>query len=145
MTSASGTDPSTTTDASGSSSGNDSMMGSTSMDTSATGMTDLSHDADIQPIWDMYCTLPACHDGATFPPDLTEGNAYASIVGVASSQSDLNFVEPGSADDSYLWHKINGTQVEAGGNGLMMPYDGTEVAAADLAAIEEWINGGAPQ
>jgi hypothetical protein len=115
-------------------------------------MTDLSHAVDIQPIWDEHCTM-ACHepDGEWgFLLDMS-GNAYDAIVGVPAPQfMSLNHVEPGDLDASYLWHKINNTQASVGGSGLPMPkaragMSATVLTADQLAMIEEWIAGGAPE
>jgi hypothetical protein len=122
-----------------------------SMDTSGGGMTDLSHAADIQPIWDEHC-LEACHepDGEWgFLLDMTDG--YAALVNVPAPQfMSLDHVEPGDPDASYLWHKINNTQASVGGSGLPMPkaragMSATVLTADQLATIEEWIAGGAPE
>jgi hypothetical protein len=140
----------TTVSASATEGDTDDSMGSTSEaeteseDTMDTVSTDLSHDADLQPIWDQHCATPSCHDG-TFPPTMTEGMAYASLVGQLSTQSDLDYVAPGSSEDSYLWHKVSGTQTDVGGSGADMPFTGDPLPAADIATIQEWIDGGAPE
>jgi hypothetical protein len=128
--------------------------GTSAMDTSAAGecMTDLSHATDIQPIWDEHC-VDACHepDGEWgFLLDMS-GDAYDNIVGVMAPQfSMLNHVEPCDPEASYLWHKINNTQASVGGSGLPMPKARTGMAATmltsdQIATIEDWIAGGAPQ
>ncbi len=62
----------------------------------------------------------------------------------SGQNSLLDKVEPGSTEDSYLWHKINGTQVEAGGSGLTMPKDNPPLTPQQMAIIEIWILSGAP-
>ena len=124
----------------------------TPSDSTGGGMTDLSHDADIQPIWNAHCTT-ACHEpgGAwvTFV-DLSDG-AYDRIVGQpAVTVPSINFIEPGDPDASYIWHKIQGTQAMVdGGNGDGMPYPSsnppTMLSQEEFDTIEEWILGGAPQ
>jgi hypothetical protein len=113
--------------------------------------TNLSHAADIQPIWDAKC-VDACHDPTGewgFILDMS-GDGYAAIVGIASSQvASMDYVTAGDPDNSYLWHKINNTQVSVGGSGLPMPKARSGMAADvmtadELATIEEWIAGGAP-
>ena len=114
-------------------------------------MTGLSHAADIQPIWDMYC-VTACHEqGGEWPTNDLSGDAYAAIVDVPSGQNSLmNYITPGEPDNSYLWHKMLGTQIDAGGSGLNMPKanvgetDPEVVPQADLDTIECWILEGAP-
>jgi hypothetical protein len=120
-------------------------------DTTGSG-SDLSHAADIQPIWDEHC-VDACHEPGgqwgTFL-DLT-ADAYDRIVDVAAPQfTDLDHIEPGNPSRSYIWHKINGTQVMAGGSGVMMPsarpgMDATVLTQDQLDTIEAWINAGAPR
>ena len=123
------------------------------MDSSGGGdcMTGLSHAADIQPIWDMYC-VTACHEeGGEWPTNDLSMDAYDDIVGMPSGQNSLmNYITPGDPDASYLWHKMNGTQIDNGGSGLDMPKamvgesDPAVVPQADLDTIECWILEGAP-
>lgn len=117
----------------------------TTMGGSTTGTQgDLSHDADIQPIWDANC-VTACHttggSGAMYI--LFDSDPYSQIVDKMSvSYPALTLVTPGSRDDSYLWHKLNGSQVEAGGGGSKMPL-GPALSADDLEKIGQWIDQGA--
>ena len=83
-----------------------------------------SHSADIQPFWNALC-VKNCH----LPPapfanlDLSAPLSYSQIVDVGSSQVGMDLVEPGSPYESYLWHKIFGTQAcpGLGGTGEKMP------------------------
>lgn len=105
----------------------------------------LGHADDIQEIWDANC-VSACHEpGGTAESTLDlSGNAYDNIVSAASTQAPgKSLVEPGSADESYLIHKLRGTQVEAGGLGASMPSGGTSLPDATIVMIEDWINAGA--
>ena len=112
----------------------------TAMDSTGPSGTDLSHAVDIQPIWDAHC-VDACHEqggqwGAFL--DMSD-DAYDDIVGVMSPQfTDMNHVEAGSPDDSYLWHKINGTQKDVGGSGARMPLGG-QLGQKETDAIGAWI------
>ncbi len=125
----------------------DTGMGDSSGMGSSGGSTDLSHAADIQPIWDVHC-VTACHEPGgqwgTFL-DMSD-DAYDAIVDVASPQfTDMDHIEPGDPDRSYIWHKINGTQVMAGGSGVQMPSGGaTVMTQAEKDTIEAWIMAGAP-
>lgn len=131
----------------------DSSDSSDSSSTTATSSTTdeplpVSFDAEIQPIFDEHC-VEGCHEpGGQWGVflDLSPGTAYASIVGVLSPEfPTLNFIEPGIPESSYLWHKVNGTQVEVGGSGVMMPLGmATVVRPEQFAALEEWILQGAP-
>ncbi len=129
--------------------GADSMTGPSSDSTGAAAVT---HDADIQPIWDAHC-VGACHEaGGEWPLlDMSDGEAYDALVnGMSSQAAGLMFVEAGDTNMSYLWHKINGTQASAGGGGVDMPkprpmMDATVMTAEEISTVEDWINAGAPQ
>ena len=100
-----------------------------------------SFEADIYPVLEANCS---CHVGGT-PPAMPDAvGAYDNLVGVLATGSSLNYVEPGSADASYLWHKINGTQASAGmgGGGAMPPGDAT-LCGIEFQAIYAWIATGA--
>lgn len=66
----------------------------------------------------------------------------SDLVNVASNQSGLSYITPGSPAGSYLWHKINDTQASVGGSGTSMPPGGA-LSGADITAIETWILDGA--
>ncbi len=68
---------------------------------------------------------------------------YAALVGAASSQSELPLVTPGDVDASYLYHKLLGSHLEAGGEGESMPYQRALLGKEELGAIEQWIAQGA--
>ena len=65
----------------------------------------------VQPIFDDHCV--ACHSGS-MPPrgqDLSDGVSYDMIVNVAASElSSMDRIEPNDVDNSYLIHKVEGTQ-----------------------------------
>jgi hypothetical protein len=107
---------------------------------------ELSHAADIQPIWDDNC-VTGCHmpGGLGMPLDLTDG--HAAMVGVESSQaSGVSWVEPGSAANSYLVAKLRGEQMQLGGVGNQMPAGGAApLDEATISMIEAWIDAGAPE
>lgn len=112
---------------------------------SETGGGELSHAADIQPIWDDNC-VTGCHTpgGIGMPLDLTDG--YAAIVGVDTSQvSGVALVEPGSPADSYLLAKLRNEQMQLGGVGAQMPLNTTPLDSATIGTIEAWIEAGAPE
>lgn len=101
----------------------------------------VDYEADIQPIWDQSCS---CHlaGGGSGGLVLAAGQSYANLVLVSSPSSGLFYVFPGSLDDSYLWHKLDGTQLDVGGNGAMMPLVG-QLEPDDLDRIATWIAEGA--
>ncbi|MCB1967250.1 MAG: hypothetical protein KDI64_14765, partial [Candidatus Accumulibacter sp.] len=82
----------------------------TTAGTTTAGAVD--YEGDIQPIWDAHCTT-ACHEvgGEWSILDLSPGVAYGAIVDVMSAQvSTMAFIAPGDVDNSYLVHKLRGTQ-----------------------------------
>jgi hypothetical protein len=98
---------------------------------------------EIEAIIDANC-VTACHEpgGEDMSLDMS-GSAYYEIYGVASSQSLLFLVEAGSHEDSYLWHKVNGSQGSVGGSGSTMPKGAPMLTADDIEKIGAWIDGGA--
>lgn len=113
-------------------------MGTTSAESS--GEPAISFAEEIQPILTANCN---CHiDGA--PMGLSMVDGYANLVNVASAEAaGLDRIEPGVLEDSYLWHKISGTHIAAGGEGNPMPAPDGGLDPALIATIEEWITDGA--
>ena len=73
--------------------------------------------------------------------DLSDGVARANLVDVPSTQTGLDLVEPGDAENSYLIHKLEDRP------GIVrdrMPPTGDPLTAAEIEAIRDWINAGAP-
>lgn len=108
------------------------------------GSASVSFSADVQPIFTASCSQNGCHKGANAQQDLdlTAGNAYQGLVGVAAQQCNdgRKRVLPGQPSQSYLMDKImdvdlcGGTQMPK----LMM------LPATQLEAIANWICQGAP-
>lgn len=96
----------------------------------------------IQPIFNASC---ACHlrGFSAAGVSLDGSDVYANLVHVPSGQSDLNLVEPGDPEKSYLLHKLRGTQRQVGGSGGRMP-EGGSLSQAKIRLIERWILQGAP-
>ena len=72
--------------------------------------------------------------------DLSEGMSHAALVNVPSTQTGLDLVEPGDAENSYLIHKLEGRP------GIVrdrMPPSGDPLTAEEIEAIRDWINAGA--
>lgn len=89
-----------------------------------------------------------CHTaaGGRTPPqglNLDAGAAYANLVGVASRQKpELQRVAPGSPDNSYLIHKLDG---RADIVGQRMPRtSGPFLTEGQMMVIRRWIELGAP-
>jgi len=93
--------------------------------------------ADIQPIVNRCVS---CHQNAAPAGGLSlqRGTAPANLIWVTAGQADMPYVTPGDPSQSYLWHKLAGTHVEAGGTGAQMPL-GSKLGETELTAIEAWI------
>lgn len=99
--------------------------------------------ADVQAIFDVSCATSGCHNG-TFEPDLRASASPASMVNVAAASAPgLDYVVPGDPDNSYLLHKINGTQTSVGGSGARMPTAGCCLSDEEVGMISTWIYNGA--
>lgn len=97
-----------------------------------------SFSQQVQPIFDANCV--ACHQVGAAQQGLVleSGAAYAAIVGKRSKEAAMSLVTPGSTDTSYLFQKINGSQLKAGGQGARMPLGG-KLEPADIETIRQWI------
>jgi uncharacterized protein (TIGR03118 family) len=89
-----------------------------------------------------------CHNGSNPPggalpgsQNLTAGNTFAALVGVASlEQPTLQRVKAGDPDNSYLIRKLEGS---AGISGSRMPLGGPFLDQATIDQIKSWIAAGA--
>lgn len=101
-------------------------------------------ELDVWPTLADRCSISSCHK-ETVPPLMPDAaGTYDNLVGVPAAAAMLDYVTPGSPDESYLWHKLSGTQATVpGGGGATMPVAGLELCADDLQAIEAWISSGA--
>ncbi|MEN0064390.1 MAG: MopE-related protein [Myxococcota bacterium] len=98
--------------------------------------------ADVQMVVNARCA--ACHTvNGTGGLLMGTDNVWASTVNQPSGQlSSMDLIEPGDPDNSYIWRKITGTQIAAGGAGSQMPTNGA-LSSADLDVWETWILEGA--
>jgi len=101
---------------------------------------------NVQTILDARCVQ--CHflESAQGELVLEQGEAFASLVNIPSSQAPMNRVEPGNPDRSYLMHKLRGTHHSVGGSGSAMPLGGevsSGLSTDDMALIQTWIVTGA--
>jgi hypothetical protein len=103
----------------------------------------LSFATDVfAPILEPSCS---CHlNGAAggFMMGADAATAYAAMVGKPSTGSPLNYVTASDSSQSYIFHKVNNTHVEAGGAGGRMPLGGM-LTPDQIATIETWIDDGA--
>lgn len=98
--------------------------------------------------------LDCAHSGCHLPPFSNAGLALddpgtdiANLVGVPSTQSPLLRVLPGRPSQSYLWHKVLGTQASVGGSGDRMPQlhqvGDAYLSDAEMDLLRGWILDGA--
>ncbi len=90
------------------------------------------------------CAVVACHDAGTARGELVlvAGQSFANLVNVPSAQvSDLDRVEPGDPDNSYLIKKLRG---DSDIMGERMPEGGPFLTDAQIARFVAWIDDGAP-
>ncbi len=90
-------------------------------------------------VFDQSCALSGCHIPGIVSPDLSTGQAYNNMVNKASSRT-LDLIEPGSADQSYLFLKL------LGGNGISgsrMPRNAAPLSQVKIDSIRAWIDAGA--
>lgn len=116
-----------------------------------------SYAATVKPIMDANCVTDCHEPGGIWSLVDLSGDSYAAMVNVTALQvPDLKFVEPCDANASYLWHKLAGTHSSVGGGTTkQMPLDSATcdannylgddcgvapLSAADIAAVEDWIN-----
>lgn len=101
-----------------------------------------SFETSVQPFINMACN---CHqsDPLMAPFTLKPGQAYNAIVNVPSSQvATMMLVKPGAPQESYLWHKVNGTFLDVGGTGMIMPFT-IPLNDSEKKIFESWILAGA--
>lgn len=85
------------------------------------------------------CAFSTCHGEGSGAQGLSlvDGVSYAAIVEVPSTIApEINLVEPGDHENSYLWQKCAGVATPA-----MPSSDGLD--AEHLAELESWIDNGA--
>ena len=123
--------------------GRDSSTTDTAGTTSSTTLTPISHAEVVQPIWEGTCGA-TCHLGmSSFGGLSLEGDGRDDLVKVESGQlPSMKLVKPGNLEKSYLWHKLQNTHVDVGGNGVAMPKVGS-LTDDELDIIELWILSGA--
>jgi len=111
--------------------------------TSTIPPSEVSFSQDIQTIFNLNCVI--CHQGTRASGDLNlEPNAaYHNIVNKDSMQSSMKLVSPSNSENSYLWHKLDGTHVDVGGSGVQMPYNSPPLTQHKLDMIRKWIDEGA--
>jgi hypothetical protein len=109
-------------------------------------IADVDYATMIQPVFNTTCT---CHlqgpSGTMVATTLTLNMdvSYGQLVGTPSTElPSMARIEPGDLEASYLWHKINATQLDVGGSGTEMP-QGLPRDEALIELFHDWILGGA--
>ncbi|GAC1619688.1 MAG: hypothetical protein NVS9B10_00650 [Nevskia sp.] len=101
---------------------------------------------DLQPIFNAQCVF--CHVTGAENGGLNLGrrDSYAALMAASTEAPKLARVTPGQPGQSYLLHKLHGTQLAAGGSGNRMPMNDppTPLAASQLDLFQRWIESGAP-
>ena len=99
-----------------------------------------AYERDLAPLL-LACT--GCHSGDEPESGLDLTDIWA-ISGQESTQTEMSLLEPYNHLESYLWHKVAGTQGIAGGLGTSMPIGDTwSEENIDLLAL--WIDLGMPE
>ena len=83
------------------------------------------------------CAISGCHNGRE-RPTLSAGAAYNNIVNVLSSRG-VDYIEPGDPNNSYLYRKITGVNIQ----GALMPRSGSALSQAVKDSVRVWIENGA--
>jgi hypothetical protein len=95
-------------------------------------------------VFSVSCALSGCHAGSAPAAgmDLSAGVAYGNTVGVTSTErGDLNRIEPGDPEHSYLVKKIRGDSDITGG---AMPLIGS-ITTGQRQLVIDWVWRGAPR
>jgi len=87
-----------------------------------------------------------CHISQTLSDLWLEPNAALRdrLLGVSIQAAPMPLVTPGNPEASYLWRKVQGTQLPAGGLGEPMPLGRAALTEPQSDLLRRWIEGGAP-
>jgi hypothetical protein len=106
---------------------------------------DSTFTAVQQSVFSQSCAVSGCHVGSSAPEglDLSAGNAYASLVGVASAQvPTLQRVRASAPDSSYIIDKITGSARMKPGTSRM-PLGRAPLSSDQIDLVRRWIAAGA--
>ncbi|MFK8001298.1 MAG: hypothetical protein AB8H86_17010 [Polyangiales bacterium] len=102
----------------------------------------VSFENDVRPIFDDTCAGSLCHTQRRAAGDLElEVDPHAALVGVSATCGGRVLVVPGNPSESYLMSKLLGIEMCRGNS---MPLRAPALPPEQLAVIENWICGGAP-
>ncbi len=104
---------------------------------------EVSFEKDLMPTLKRRCG--ACHITGDEPGKmaLVPGKAYEYLVNADAEAVAMKRVAPGEPDNSYLIHKIQGTHLEVGGNGVRMPFHQGPLPQKQIDQFRRWIEQGA--
>ncbi|HXG00901.1 MAG TPA: hypothetical protein VNL69_08945 [Bacteroidota bacterium] len=97
--------------------------------------------SQIQPIFTNNCVNAGCHPGGGAPFSLASGASYGNLVNQAATAGVCQGqprVQPGSPDSSVLVKRLEGSTC-----GNRMPLGGSQLPAASIQLIRDWITQGA--
>ena len=87
-----------------------------------------------------------CHISQTLSDLWLEPNAALRdrLLGASIQAAPMALVTPGDPETSYLWRKVQGTHLPAGGLGEPMPLSRAALTEPQSDLLRRWIEGGAP-
>lgn len=94
--------------------------------------------AQVQALFTASCQ--PCHTAGAATGGINL-DSVGDVVGAPSTQADdMNLIEPGDRENSYIWRKLNNTHTDVpGGSGQIMPTSGA-LEAAQLDLVGRWID-----
>jgi mono/diheme cytochrome c family protein len=88
----------------------------------------------------LVCHMPGAESGEL---SLHPKVAYANLVGARATQGPWLRVAPGKPDESYLYLKVTGRHLGAGGSGERMPFNEAPLTTEQVNLLRRWIETGA--
>lgn len=115
---------------------------------------EVSFQTQLQPVIETFCFGAGCHDddapgsagGLNLSPDGPD-DPYTNLTTRMHGFSGMPYVTVGELQDSYLWRKLQGTQLdddlENSGSGGRMPLAMDPLSAENMTLFRDWILTGA--
>ena len=96
-----------------------------------------------QQIFTPSCAFAGCHGEINTQEQLllVPGQSFSNVVNRPSVQSQLDRIEPGAPDSSYLFLKVTGSPFITGDR---MPLGGPNLSVEQITLLRDWIRRGAP-
>ena len=106
--------------------------------TAAGTVDNVGYEADVAPI---FQACLSCHISAG--TSMKFDAAYPVMIEYPSEGlPSMNRIQPGSLDESYLWHKLCHTHSNVGGLGTVMPPNSL-LPESEMEVVRSWIVDGA--